>query len=357
MSDSVSTQPQDGPPEISVVVPLHNEQETLVELYRRLSLALRSLGMTYEIVLVNDGSRDATPGMIARLQESDPTLVALHLSRNFGHQAAVTAGLDHARGLTVAIMDGDLQDPPELLPELVALWREGYDVIYAVRQRRQEGLLKRLGYFAFYRLMRALSDLEIPLDSGDFCLMDRQVVEALKALPERLRFVRGLRSFVGFRQVGLPYDRPAREAGTSKYPLRRLIALAVDGLISFSSRPLRMVTYLGIASATAAAAMMVWALVDAFSTRSAPRGWASTIIVVLFMGAIQLISLGIIGEYIRMIFLEAKRRPTYLVMKPRPAPSRRTRPKKRMAAESHLTLRGPHRPRTTQPSPRRNSNA
>ncbi len=208
MSDSVSTQSQDGPPEISVVVPLHNEQETLVELYRRLSLALRSLGMTYEIVLVNDGSRDATPGMIARLQESDPALVALHLSRNFGHQAAVTAGLDHARGSTVAIMDGDLQDPPELLPELVALWREGYDVVYAVRQRRQEGLLKRLGYFAFYRLMRALSDLEIPLDSGDFCLMDRQVVEALKALPERLRFVRGLRSFVGFRQVGLLTTAP-----------------------------------------------------------------------------------------------------------------------------------------------------
>lgn len=352
MSDSATT--QDGPPEISVVVPLHNEQETLVELYRRLSLALRSLGMTYEIVLVNDGSRDATPGMIARLQESDPALVALHLSRNFGHQAAVTAGLDHARGLAVAIMDGDLQDPPELLPELVTLWREGNDVVYAVRHRRQEGVLKRLGYFAFYRLMRAMSDLDIPLDSGDFCLMDRQVVEALKALPERLRFVRGLRSFVGFRQVGLPYDRPAREAGTSKYPLRRLVALAVDGLISFSSRPLRMVTYLGIASATAAAALMVWALIDAFSTRSAPRGWASTIVVVLFMGSIQLISLGIIGEYIRMIFLEAKQRPTYLVMKPRPAPPRRSRPKKRSLAEPHTALRGPHRSRTHEPRPRPN---
>jgi dolichol-phosphate mannosyltransferase len=348
MSDSLT---QDGSPELSVVVPLHDEQETLIELHRRLSLALRGLGMSYEILLVNDGSRDATAELIARLQGSDPNLAALHLSRNFGHQAAVTAGLDHARGLAVAIMDGDLQDPPELLPQLVGLWREGNDVVYAVRRGRREGALKRLGYFAFYRLMRAMSDLDIPLDSGDFCLLDRQVVDALRALPERLRFVRGLRSFVGFRQVGLPYDRPAREAGTSKYPLRRLIALAIDGLVSFSSRPLRLVTYLGIASAGAAAALMAWALVDAFSTRSAPRGWASTIIVVLFMGSIQLISLGIIGEYIRMIFLESKGRPTYLVMNPRPDTARRARPK-RPLAERHPALRGPHRRRATEPRPR-----
>jgi len=283
MSDSHA---QDGPPELSLVIPLHNEQETLVELHRRLSAVLQELGLNYEIVLVNDGSRDATPELILELQAADPRISGVHLSRNFGHQAAVTAGLDHALGQAVVVMDGDLQDPPELIPHMVELWRDGNEVVYAVRRQRKEGALKRLGYFAFYRLMRALSDLEIPLDSGDFCLMDRQVVDALGALPERLRFVRGLRSFVGFRQVGLPYDRPAREAGTSKYPFRRLLALAVDGLISFSSRPLRLVTYLGIASATAALLLMVWAFIDAFTTRSAPRGWASTLIIVLFMGSI-----------------------------------------------------------------------
>jgi len=354
MSDFLSppqdqAQTQDGAPELSVVVPLHNEQETLGELHRRLSQALGPLGMSYEILLVNDGSRDATAERIAQLQALDPHLVALHLSRNFGHQAAVTAGLDQARGQAVVIMDGDLQDPPELLPQLVGLWRDGNDVVYAVRRRRQEGVLKRLGYFAFYRLLRALSDLDIPLDSGDFCLMDRQVVDALNRLPERLRFVRGLRSFVGFRQVGLPYDRPAREAGTSKYPLRRLVALAIDGLVSFSSRPLRLVTYLGLASAAAAATLMIWALADALSSHSAPRGWASTIVVVLFMGSIQLISLGIIGEYVRIIFLEAKERPTYLVMNPRVQSRPRARPSGPHRDRPKLALRGPHRRRALAP--------
>src|SRR5262245_11193152 len=241
----------DGVPEISVVVPLHDEQENLAELHRRLTAVLEGLGVAYEILLVDDGSRDATPRMIGRLQESDPTVCALHLSRNFGHQAAVSAGLDYARGRAIVVMDGDLQDPPELIPRFVELWRGGDDVVYAVRRRRNEGVLKRLGYFTFYRLMKAVSEIDVPLDSGDFCLMDRRVVDALTSLPERVRFVRGLRSFVGFCQTGIPYDRPARLAGASKYPLRSLIALAIDGLVSFSGRPLRLVTYLGIASAAA----------------------------------------------------------------------------------------------------------
>jgi polyisoprenyl-phosphate glycosyltransferase len=300
-------------PEISVVVPLYNEQENVGELHRRLGLSLRTLGTPFEIVFVNDGSRDATARIINALHETDPHLAVVHLSRNFGHQPAVSAGIDHARGSAVVVMDGDLQDPPEVLPQFVERWREGYDVVYAVRQRRKEGPVKRLGYFGFYRLMNAISDLDIPLDSGDFCLMDRRVVDVLKQLPEKMRFVRGLRSFAGFRQVGLAYERAAREAGEPKYSFRALIGLAIDGLVSFSSYPLRLVTYLGLATIGVSMSLLVWVLGDALYKGTGPRGWASTIVVVLFMGSVQLISLGIMGEYIRLIFLESKRRPTYII--------------------------------------------
>jgi glycosyltransferase involved in cell wall biosynthesis len=338
-------------PEISVVVPLHDEQENLAELHRRLGVVLGSLGVPYEILLVDDGSRDDTARRIGQLQDSDPAVCSLHLSRNFGHQAAVSAGLDHARGRAVVVMDGDLQDPPELITRFVELWRDGVDVVYAIRRRRAEGLLKRLGYAAFYRLLKAVSEVDVPLDSGDFCLLDRRVVDALTAMPERVRFVRGLRSFVGFRQEGIPYDRPARLAGTSKYPLRSLIALAIDGLISFSGRPLRLVTYLGIASATACAILTVWALADALGSRSAPRGWASTLVVALFLGSIQLISLGIVGEYVRLIFLEVKGRPSYLVARHRGGsqPPRRRRRRGSKAELPHAAAHGPQRRSTFVP--------
>ncbi len=300
-------------------MPLFNEQESLDELHRRLSQTLAPLGIGYEILLVNDGSRDRTPGMIDELAERDPHVATIHLSRNFGHQPAVSAGLAHAGGRAVMVMDGDLQDPPEVIPQFLDRWREGFDVVYAVRRRRKEGVAKRAGYFAFYRLMRAISDLDIPLDSGDFCLMDARVVEVLGALPERRRFFRGLRTFVGFRQVGLDYERAAREAGKSKYSLSTLIGLAVDGLVSFSGYPLRMVTHLGVASALLAAGLMAWIVSDALFQKTAPRGWASLGVVVLFMASVQLISLGIIGEYIRVIFLETKGRPTYIVDRYHPA--------------------------------------
>jgi dolichol-phosphate mannosyltransferase len=301
-------------PELSVVVPLYNEEENFEELYRRLTASLENFCIDYEIIFINDGSRDSTPRLLDERQARDPRLVALHLSRSFGHQGAVSAGLDHARGRAVVVMDGDLQDPPEVLPQFIRLWRGGdHDVVYAVRRHRKEGWFKRAGYFLFYRLVRAISDLEIPLDSGDFCLMDRKVVAALNALPERRRFVRGLRTFVGFRQVGLEYERAAREAGQSKYTLRALLGLAVDGLVSFSSHPLRLVTYLGVAIASLAAVLTVWVLADAFVQHTAPRGWASILVVMLFMGSAQMISLGILGEYIRLIFQEAKQRPTYII--------------------------------------------
>jgi dolichol-phosphate mannosyltransferase len=303
----------DGQPEISVVVPLFNEERILGELHRRLDAVLSRQVSSYELVLVNDGSRDATGDLLNAMQETDPHLAVVHLSRNFGHQPAVSAGLDHARGRAVIVMDGDLQDPPEVLPQFIEQWREGYDVVYAVRRRRKEHALKRIGYFGFYRLLRAVSDIDIPLDSGDFCLMDRKVVDALTGLPECMRFVRGLRSFVGFRQVGLEYERSARETGEPKYSFRKLVGLAVDGLVSFSSYPLRLVTYLGLATIFVALVLLAWVITDALSNQTAPRGWASTIVVVLFVSSIQLIGLGIIGEYIRLIFFEAKRRPAYVV--------------------------------------------
>jgi dolichol-phosphate mannosyltransferase len=300
-------------PALSVVVPLFNEHENIPALWDRLCAVLESTPLDYEIVLVDDGSKDATPRLLDELVLHNKQAVVIRLSRNFGHQAAVCAGLESARGRAVVVMDGDLQDPPELIPDMIRLWREGHDVVCAVRRRRREGFLKRLSYRAFYRILSLISELDIPLDSGDFCLMDRRVVDALNCLPEQCRFVRGLRGFVGFRQAGLPYDRPAREGGRPKYTMRKLSGLAVDGLVSFSSYPLRLVTYCGAATASAAIALLVWVLNDAIRNQTAPRGWASTMVVVLFMGAIQLLSLGIIGEYIRLIFQEAKRRPTYIV--------------------------------------------
>lgn len=310
---------QDGPhdrlaaPELSVVVPLYNEQENLAELHERLGQVLDELGLSCEILLVDDGSHDATPELLAELPRHDSRIAVLTLSRNFGHQAAISAGLDHARGQAVVILDGDLQDPPELITDLVARWREGFEVVYAVRRRRVESWPRRLAYHLFYRLLRQASELDIPLDSGDFGLLDRRVVDALASLPERARFVRGLRSFVGFRQTALPYDRPARAAGTPKYTLRRLLTLAIDGLVSFSGRPLRLVTGLGLASALLALGLIAWVLLDALHNHTAPRGWASILAAVLFMGAVQLVSLGILGEYVRLIFIESKGRPSYIV--------------------------------------------
>lgn len=298
---------------VSVVVPLFNEEETLPVLYQRLVEALELLDVDFELVLVNDGSSDQTADLLDVIAERDPRVVAVHLSRNFGHQAAVTAGLDHATGDAVVVMDGDLQDPPEVLGPFLDRWRDGYEVVYAVRTKRKEGWLKRAGYYLFYRLLRRLSDLNIPLDSGDFCLMDRRVVNALRRLPESQRFVRGLRTFVGFRQTGLVYERAARAAGAPKYTFRALCRLAIDGLVGFSGVPLNLITYLGLANVLVALGLTGYVLGSALWNRTTPAGWTSTLLVVLFLGSAQLLSLGIIAEYLRRIFLEVKGRPTYLV--------------------------------------------
>ncbi len=300
-------------PSLSVVVPLFNEQENLAELYRRLCESLHSPDDGLELVFVNDGSTDATRDLLDLLAATDPRVCAVHLSRNFGHQAAVCAGLQHASGSAVVVMDGDLQDPPEILPQFVATWRTGFDVVYAVRTKRKEGWLKRLGYFSFYRILNSVADQPMPLDSGDFCLMDRKVVQALLQLPERVRFVRGLRSFVGFRQTGLVYERDARAAGTPKYTLRKLVALAIDGLMNFSSFPLRAVVYCGLALALLSVGLVVGGAVWAFMNQRIPAGWFIATTVVSLVGSLQLFGMGIVGEYIRRIFLEVKARPTYIV--------------------------------------------
>ena len=300
-------------PELSVIMPVHNEQENLPELYRRLRQALAGVG-SFELIFVDDASRDGSAGIIASLAATDPQVKLLRLSRNFGHQAAMAAGLDHARGRAVVLMDADLQDPPEVIGELLAAWRAGGEVVYAVRQARKEHLIKRTCYHGFYRLVRALSaPMDIPLDSGDFCLLDRKVVNAIVALQEQKTFLRGLRSWVGFNQVPLPYERQARHAGQASYTFAKLARLATDGIIACSSRPLRLASYLGFATLALALAYFV-AAVGWFVVRgTAPAGWTSLVGVMLFLGGTQLFVLGVLSEYVARIFDETRRRPNYLL--------------------------------------------
>ncbi|MDB5289185.1 MAG: hypothetical protein JWL69_426 [Phycisphaerales bacterium] len=307
---------------LSIVLPAYNEQEVLPKTYERftaMGAKLDALGLDYELVFVNDGSHDRTPDILNRFAADDPRIRAVHLTRNFGHQPAVSAGLTVARGDVVAVMDCDLQDPPEVLPDFLAKWREGYQVVYAVRHKRKEWFGKRFAYWAFYRLMAAISELKIPLDSGDFCLMDRRAVDLLNALPERQRFVRGLRTWIGLRQTGLAYERDARAAGVPQYTFTKLVKLAMDGLVSFSSEPLRLVTRLGFLSIICAFLLGLWVVgATAYEWHygihgRTQRGWASIACIVLFMGAVQMISLGIIGEYLSRIFAEVKGRPTFLI--------------------------------------------
>lgn len=299
-------------PLLSVVIPVYNEEENLPTLLGELLPVLREFG-TYEVVFVDDGSSDASVDIILRQRDADPRIKLLELSRNFGHQAALSAGLDHATGQAVAFMDADLQDPPDLLREFVLRWQAGQEVVYAVRTKRKESAFKRAGYWTFYRLLRRLADIEIPLDTGDFCLMDRKVVDALVALPEKSRFLRGLRTWVGFRQEGVVYERPARHAGEVKYTLRKLIRLAVSGLLAFTSTPLRLASYLGFLTAFLGVVYLGVAVVARVLAGRVPAGWTSIIAITLIVGGSQLLVTGVLGEYVAKIYEETKRRPVYLV--------------------------------------------
>jgi polyisoprenyl-phosphate glycosyltransferase len=308
-----------NPPALSLVIPLYNEAGNVAPLLERVSGALARLpgGLRYEIVLVNDGSSDGTLTAIRNEMKARPHLVLVNLSRNFGHQLAATAGIELAAGDAVVLMDGDLQDPPELIEDFVAKWREGYDVVYAVRRTRKgESAFKLVTAGAFYRIIKRLTKVDIPVDAGDFRLMSRRVVEALRRSPERHRFLRGMVSWVGFNQVAVEYDRDVRYSGTTKYPLTKMIRFAMDGITSFSDIPLRFASYFGF---TVSAIAFVYALIiigfKLFSLKPPgyTPGWASTIVTVLFLGGVQLMSLGILGEYLGRVYDEVKGRPLYLV--------------------------------------------
>lgn len=302
-------------PHVSVVIPVYNEEQVFPELLERLEKALEQTGRAYEVVFIDDGSSDRSLQMMREAAGRDSRIKVLSFSRNFGHQTAVTAGINHSDGDAVIVMDADLQDPPELVSDLLAKWEEGWEVVYAVRRHRKEGPLKRAAYWLSYRVLGRMSSIKIPLDSGDFGLMDRKVVDLLKAMPERNRFVRGLRCWTGFRQAPLEYERAARSAGETKYTFVKLLRLATDGLFSFSYSPLRLATSLGLVVSILALVYVVKVLIWHFCgwvDVQTPRGWTTTIIAILFLGGVQLVTIGILGEYIGRIYEEVKQRPLYV---------------------------------------------
>lgn len=300
--------------ELSIVFPIYNEEANLPELYRRITEAIENDSIdNAEILFVNDGSSDRSEEMIREFRGVDPRVKLINFSRNFGHQAAITAGMELSRGKAVILMDSDLQDPPEVLGKMVEAWRGGGEVVYAVRKKRKESARKRFTYFAFYRLLQKIANIDIPLDSGDFCLMDRRVVDQINKLPERNRFVRGLRSWVGFHQVSFPYERHARYSGTAKYNFSKLMKLALNGIFSFSSFPLRLATYLGFLIVLLSLLYALGLVVAYFIGGHFPQGWTSLMVIVLFVGGVQLLILGAIGEYVALINDEVKQRPNYVI--------------------------------------------
>ena len=303
-------------PLLSVVVPCYNEEAVLRETHAHLVAVLEQLEeLRFEILYVDDGSRDATLKILRELQAAEAHVVrVISMSRNFGHQVAVSAGLEHAAGRAVVVIDADLQDPPEVIGEMIALWREGYHVVYGVRtDRAGETAFKRWSARVFYRLHNRLSETKLPLDAGDFRLLDRRVVDVLLTMPERDRFLRGMISWIGFKQVAVMFARAPRRAGTTKYPLFKMLRFAVDGVISFSFTPLRLALWLGFAALGVALAGIIYAIVIRLYTDDWVRGWASIFTAVLFLGGVQLITLGIVGEYLGRIYAEVKRRPLYIV--------------------------------------------
>jgi polyisoprenyl-phosphate glycosyltransferase len=304
-------------PVYSVVAPVYNEEALVAEFCQRTIDALEPLGEPFEIVLVNDGSRDGSPEIIRRLHEQDPRIRVVNFSKNFGHQIAITAGMDYARGQAVTVIDSDLQDPPEVIPHMIEEWKRGFQVVYGVRGEREgETAFKLATASLFYRLIRKITNVDIPLDAGDFRLMDRKVVDALKQMREQKRFMRGLSVWVGFRQTGITYKRDARKAGETKYPLKKMIRFALDGITAFSYLPLQLASYLGFTTAGIAALGAIIAVILRLTNLIGPdvlKGQTTTLVAVLFLGGVQLIFLGIIGEYLGRIYDEVKRRPLYIV--------------------------------------------
>ena len=304
----------DRPPRLSVAVALHNEEAVFPELLRRLQAVLDGLdGGPHEIVFVDDGSTDSTFSQVADAVADDARIVGISLSRNFGHQAALSAAFDRVSGDVVVVMDGDLQDPPEEIPRFLEKYREGYDVVYAQRVKRKETWMLRASYFLFYRLIARLSTVRLPLDSGDFALVSRRVVDRLNAIPEHHRYLRGLRTWVGFNQMGIPVERRERAAGTPSYSFGRLVKLAFDGIFAFSIAPLRAATAFGGIAMVAAGIYAVYALIERFFLGGSPAGFTALIILITFFAGVQLLVLGVIGEYLGRVYEESKGRPLYII--------------------------------------------
>ncbi len=301
-------------PKFSIIAPIYNEAGNIPELYPRIKEVMAATGETWELVTVDDGSTDGSTEMLRELHAQDPRVRPIIFARNFGHQIAVTAGLDYARGDAVVIIDADLQDPPEVILDMIAKWREGYKVVYAVRSEREgESWFKEFTAALFYRLIYRITDVDIPLDTGDFRLLDRKVVDVMGQMRERHRFLRGMSVWVGFRQTGVEYKRAARFAGETKYPLKNMIKFATDAITSFSYFPLQVAMYLGFVSAGISILVIPIVIALRLAGNQAFFGQASTLIAVLFLGGVQLISLGILGEYIGRLYDEAKGRPLYIV--------------------------------------------
>jgi dolichol-phosphate mannosyltransferase len=297
----------------SIIIPLYNEEKTIPELFTRLAAVTDGMNDPWELILVDDGSTDGSFTAMCALHRNDPRIKVVRLSRNFGHQIAISAALDLAQGDAVILMDGDLQDPPELLPQLIKLWKDGYHVVYTVKTSRKENWLKRLAFKSFYRILSAMSSIKIPMDAGNFSLMDRRVVEVLRTMPERNRYISGLRAWAGFQQTAVYYDRGPRFAGKPQMSLGRLFHLALDGIFSFSNAPLRAAIYFGMAAAMVSFAGGLYVVYEKLFTNLAILGWASTIVSILFVGGMILMTLGVIGEYISRIYEEVKKRPLYVI--------------------------------------------
>lgn len=299
-------------PVLSIVIPVFNEEENIETLHVRLTTVLRDLCDEYEIIYVDDGSQDRSQAILQRMETEDVHVTVIELARNFGHQVAISAGLEHSKGRAVCIMDADLQDPPEILPKFLATWQEGAEVVYAIRTERKEWWGKRLAYALFYRLLQRVANIKMPLDAGDFCIMDRCVVDQLVQMPERNRFVRGIRSWIGFHQVGVAYERHSRHAGRPKYTFKKLVYLALDGLISFSHMPLRIITLLGFTVSLLSFLVALFYMIKKFTLGVGVPGFTTLVVSIFFLAGIQLMTIGVIGEYIGRISDEVKRRPLYV---------------------------------------------
>jgi glycosyltransferase involved in cell wall biosynthesis len=307
------TLPEQVKPVLSVIVPVYNGSATVKQLYTLIRDTLMPQLAAWELLFVNDGSSDSSVEVIRGIVETDARVKLVTLSRNFGQQAAITAGIDYARGDAIAILDQDLQDPPAMISEFLDTWHRGYDIVYGVRTRRKESWLRKVSYHSFYRILRAFSDVPIPVDTGDFCLMDRRVVEALKRFPERTRFIRGMRAWVGFRQKGIPYERAAKTDGKSEYTLGKYFQLAADGLVAFSMAPLRLASLLGFAICGLSTAYALFVLIKLMVWGIPVKGFTALAILVAIVGGSELLTLGIVGEYLGRVFNEVRQRPFYLV--------------------------------------------